>query len=190
MGLSCSWIAVQGAEKSAVLDRLGFTESDELAGESVPDQGYYETPEGWLIIFVHDLDWASPEKIAALSSGALAIGCQMSEHVMCSDIRAYRDGACLWSVNHDPEKDLNGIEVGGAAPPELGAIRENAERQQETEGDDVDFIFDIPIALSATICGFRPDEDGPASLERFRLLQGGRAEKKRGWLSRLFGGSN
>ncbi len=166
MGQKCSWVAVQGKARAAVLEQLRMSETGR---EDPYHEGPFccaDLPSGWALVYGNEMDWATPEMIAELSAGGAAVGCQMYEVVMYSRAWGFRDGVQQWSIEHSPE-DGKMLEVEGEPPPEFAAIRDAAEREQALEGEGVDFIFDVPVALTGALCGFRPDEDGPEPLPTF-----------------------
>ncbi len=195
MGISASWIGIKGRSKPDVLAELDLTDTGNLDPEMQARFCCAERPEGWLIVFSDDFEFASPRTIADLSQGGLAIGSVMEEHVMFSGLRAYGDGQSLWSVTHDPEEGLRSLSVTGTPPEVLASIRDDAVRQQEEaggEGANVDFLFDVPMDLAKALTGFRHDEDNSNSPTFTVLERAGRTRRnddpgKGGWLATLFG---
>jgi hypothetical protein len=182
-----SWIGVKGLDKEQVLGRLGFVETDD---QNKARLSYAEQPSGWIIIYSNDEGWASPHRVATLSQSGSAVGCQMSEVVMCSAACGCQGGVRQWSVTHDPEKG-EPLKIDGEPPAEFVAIRDRLFREQEQD-DSVDYIFDVPIALTAALCGFRPDEPGPEPEPFFVLIapaKGGGSTQRPGafnWLGKIF----
>jgi len=106
---------------------------------------------------------------------------------MVSFARAQQDGRPLWSVTHDPDVNLDGVTVEGTPPPELDDILARLRAQAEAEGDDeVDFLFDAPQDLSASICGYRPGEQAERGWTEVRRVDQA-SDKRPGLLARLFG---
>jgi hypothetical protein len=160
MSISISWVAVKGVSKDAVLEALGLVDSGDVEDpDDLPECAWTELPGGWQIVAATEFDCAEPEYLAALSAGGLAIGFQISEVVMVSTAYGYEDGREVWSVVHDPDVDVDDIEVTGNPPAQLAGIRAELKRlkAEDTEGG-VDYVFDAPAALSAALCGYRPDE--------------------------------
>ena len=156
MGLNLAWVGVQGGLRAAVLERLGLEEVGEASSEMGAKYACAETPDGWLIVVATDRKFDPKAALACLPSEALCVGCEMSETVMESTACAVRCGETLWSVVHDPAKDLTSLDVEGAPPPELAEIRARLEAEQAAEGtEEVDYIFDAPLQLAASVCGYR-----------------------------------
>jgi len=185
----CSWIGIPNANKAAVLAQLGFAETDEIVAEDIPEFSSSETPSGWLIICAHESDWASHERVSALSAGGRAVGGQMTTVVMYSEGFEYRDGEQRWSVLHYLEDDKN-LDVKGLPPPQFGKICDEAFRKEDEEGE-ADYVFDVPIDLSAAVCGFHPNEDMFSEPLVFKVLEPTIPQGKDGGLvrglTRLFG---
>ncbi len=189
MSFKCSWICIRGRAKGEILERLGFAETGEPDPERLAPFSCAELSSGWFLVFANSSDWATPERIAEASMGGEAIGCEMSEVVMYSSATACADGVQRWRLVHylDEGKEL---EVVGAPPAELKAIRRRLAREQEAD-EAVDFMFDAPIELVAVLCGFRADRDGaapPSAFEAIRPIQAqGGKQGVLGWLAALIG---
>jgi hypothetical protein len=83
------------------------------------------------------------------------------EGVMFSAAYGYDRGNARWSVVHNAQEGISDLSVSGAPPTELERIRERLSKQQSDAGGDaadVDYIFDIPVELAATVCGYRHDQ--------------------------------
>ena len=90
------------------------------------------------------------------------------------------------------KKESDGLHVEGEPPPAFVGIRDACMREQAEEGDDVDLVFEIAPALTAAVCGFRPDMAGEGPEPVFQGLRapGGQDReppRRTGWLSRLLG---
>ncbi len=175
MGISISWIGVKGRSRADVLAELDMRDTGQPDAENRAKFSCADLPDDWLIIRSRHFGFASPQRIADLSAGALVIGCAIEEHVMFSGVRAYRNGRALWHVIHDPQNGLYDLSVGGKPPVELAGIRDRAVREQDQEGGvdaGVDLIFDVPLDLAQAVCGFRHDGAGSSeSLPAFTRLK-------------------
>lgn len=191
MGASLSWFAVK-ADRAGVLESLG-AEAAELV--DFPRRwGVGDLPNGWVIlVFERDLKGAFEPRCAALSALGPAVACAVEEHVMYQEARGYADGAEVWRVVHDSERGRFHLEVSGEPPKALEKIRREAVAEQEAEGGedaDVDLIADVPLLLAQGVCGFKHDEEWPASLafeELRKARPAGGAPKEPGFFQRLFG---
>lgn len=111
---------------------------------------------------------------------------------MYSAASGHEDGALKWSLLHNLDQDKM-LDVEGEPPAPFAAIRDRM-FQLEKEKGDADYVFDIPIALTASICGYRPDEDVPGLdadagfqyLDKVRMPDGPRGPGPFAWLGRFF----
>jgi hypothetical protein len=159
MGLNLSWIGVQGGQRAVVLDQFGFEEVGEVADEIGADYACAALPNGWLVFVTADRSFEMDGPLAKISSDFFAVGCEMSETGMVSRARAFADGSLLWTVVHDPDKDEQGVIVEGVPPSPFEDIRQRLQAEQAAAGNsDVDYMFDLPTELAASICGYRPGQ--------------------------------
>ena len=169
MGINLAWVAIQGVDKDALLAGLGFEEVGETTNELSERLACAALPGGWLVITTKSGLGALEKAVTALHEGAVLVG-EVSETVMFSRVRELQSGAVSWSVTHDPDQDPDGVQVEGAAPPQLEAIRAALMRQQEAEQHaDVDYMFDAPLELAKAVSGYRPGETGAV----WSVLHGG-----------------
>ena len=75
---------------------------------------------------------------------------------MCSTAAHWVDGAERWFVAHDSEDGLTSLEVIGSPPAALKPIHAKQMALQEGE-TEVDYVFDVPLALVESFVGFRHD---------------------------------
>jgi hypothetical protein len=161
MGLSCSWIAVEGAAKEAVLETLGMVATGDNPGDPSGPFSCADPHLGWTIFYVDRFEEHDVDRLSALSALGRTIGVAVEEHVMCSTAHGYQDGALQWSIVHDCDQGPRHLEATGALPDIFTPVRDRLVREQEDEGGDeaeVDLIFDIPVVVAQQICGFRVDE--------------------------------
>lgn len=110
---------------------------------------------------------------------------------MFSEAAGWRDGRQEWRVTHRGEDGPMGLDVSGTPPSQFAAIRDDLSARQDAEGGaaaEVDFLFDIPVALAQSLTGFRHDEGGLDGEEiAFDVLEfkEGPATAKKSWFKRL-----
>ncbi|WP_374467932.1 hypothetical protein [Phenylobacterium sp.] len=186
MGYSVAWIAVKGVTPEALMETLGL----EPAGSVRRNQAHVGALAGGWALYVDDnieRAFGQPlERLVAL--GAMTLAAREEDHVMYCEARGYEGGRETWRVVRDSsEEPYMHVAVTGQPPPQFEEIRANAFAEQVAEGGEeagVDMIFDIPLELSRSLCGYRPDlEDGP-ELTPTRAI--GQA-KGGGFFARLFG---
>jgi hypothetical protein len=93
---------------------------------------------------------------------------------MASAAIMYENGGKTWSVTHESENGIYHLAKEGELPPSLDNIHGEMKASQDAEGGgdaDVDFIFDVPVVLAATICGYRHDRVALASGEEPKFTE-------------------
>lgn len=159
MGARLNWLAVENAEKAMLLAQLGYVEAGLTSEETDSSLVYAELPGGWHIIVSASMDLDLDKALRGGSAGGLALGGEVEEHVMFSRLRAFRAGAAIWSVTHDPDVDRRGVTLEGEPPPPFAELRrELAAEQEQDEDDEVDYMFDLPPRLGQRLCGYTHDE--------------------------------
>jgi hypothetical protein len=186
MGLSDSWIAVRGIDRSQVVERLGLEETGREVEKWSALLALGDMPNGWLIVRSRNFDYPKPKMLAPLSAGAELLSCQVEEHVMVSIAHGFRDGLLTWSAVHEPDKGLYSLVVEGTPPPELAVIEQRLRAEQDAEGEDanVDFMFDAASEIVAALTGYRDDQDQGVIFTELHPIQ---PPKGPGLLQRLFG---
>jgi hypothetical protein len=162
MGANLNWLAVQAADKSDLLERLRFVEAGLASDELNVSMACAVLPESWVVIASWgkglDLDHLLPRA----STGTLALGGEMDERVMFSQLGAFRDGRPAWAVTHDPERGLDDVTVHGEPPELLAQVRAELSAEQAEDGfENVDYMFQAPVRLSEALCGYHPEAPLP-----------------------------
>lgn len=187
MGFKLTWMATQEADEVAMLDRLNLRVADDAEGYYSADYTLGRLPGGWLIVVSNKqvrLDKLAP---AVVPEGFAVTG-WMNETVMVSEARGFRDGVQEWAVIHDLEKDPSGMRVEGTPPEAFSEIHRLAQAEQAKGEEDVDYVFETPVKLSASICGFTPDEAMDATWRALAKGAGRTAQAQgKGFFARLFG---
>ncbi len=193
MGWMCSWIAVKGVAKADLLQELGLEETGEAVEPGSRRRGMCvgEKPDGWIVLFNENAEWASEDRVRDLSRFGQAVGLQFEDKVQMTSIVWVADGGVsLWSVSHVNDPVYN-LEVTGRPPAEFDAIRDQYFQEQDEDGGEdssADYVHEIPIELAKSVCGYRADEQS----EVFVALRGLGVESddeppraKLGFLARL-----
>lgn len=156
MGLKLSWIGIERGQQADLLDQLGFEAIGETGDEIGVDYACAVLESGWWVLVTADRWFDTDGSLAKAASGGLALGRQVNETVMVSKAQALQGGTLLWSVLHDPDQDSQGVLVEGSPPPQFGEIRLRLQAEQDTAADEtVDVMFDLPMELAASLCGYR-----------------------------------
>ncbi len=161
MGFQLTWLAVHGKDKADVLDALHLRDTgivDEamqapITGASVPD--------GWTIVVLNQFahPFAEDASLMLFSQGCRVIACHVHEGLMFCAAQLYENGQRQWAVIHDSQSGEYHLDVEGVPPPNLVDIAERQTKQQRANGDEtgIDYMFDIPLDLAQSLCGFRHD---------------------------------
>jgi len=191
MGFSLSWLAVRGKPAAAILSALGLraTGVPGIEGEA-PVVGA-ASAAGWYLIVADKAEHRliRPSVLERLSEGCEVVTCTVEEHVMFSEATGWRDGRQGWRVSHRGEDGPVGLEEAGELPANYPALRGALEARQAAEGGaeaEVDFLFDIPVALAQAFTGYRHDEASPAfEVPGFEVLEATGPAARTSWLGRL-----
>lgn len=162
MGAHLNWLAVQGADKADLLERLGFVEAGLVSDELNVPVACAVLPENWLVIASWGKGLNLDDLLARASTGTLALGAEMDDRVMFSQLGAFQDGAPAWAVTHDPERDPDDVMVQGEPPRLLAEVRAELAAEKAKDGfDDVDYMFEAPVRLAERLCGYHPEAPLP-----------------------------
>lgn len=163
MGFSCSWAAVRGTAKDDILLALGLVDTGipDEARES-PISGA-ETPNGWYVLFFNDVysPHLSDRGMSALSLRGEVVVATVQEHAMYATSAYFQGGARRWWMEHDAAQSLDHLLVEGEPPAVFRTIlvEKHAVQLKEKSGViEVDHYFDVPLALAASLSGFRHDQ--------------------------------
>ncbi len=179
MGLSGSWIGFPNLAKERLLRELGLEETDETGDFfAVANPLSLGTmPNGALIIYSNDFDWADSHRLLEMPRLGLVVGCQFSDMVMGSYCSGAQDGQALWRVSHESDKGIYNLEMSGDLPAEFAGIRQRCIAEQDEEGGeeaDVDLLFDAPLLLAKLLCGMKYDDESSAlPFTGLRPVEGG-----------------
>ena len=105
---------------------------------------------------------------------------------MYSRSSAWRNGQQIWDVEYNGEYEEEDVSVSGEPPPEFVAIRARLSKEHD-ELDGVNLLLDIPIELSASVCGFADPLGKTRSGLTFSVLEPVRGGSPLGFLKGLFG---
>ena len=167
MGFHISWIGFNGVRKADVLDVAGLYDTGE------PDEALEEPfccaelPTGWTILWANDPTYAE-DQIKTLSANHAALSCIIMESAMISVAAFHVRGELLWNVSHEGNLSVPTLILTGAVPPQTTTLREEMLAKQKIEDEKlpehkagflgVDYVFEVPVMLAKSICGFRYDQ--------------------------------
>jgi hypothetical protein len=156
VGFRISWIGFDGKGRTSALEMVGLRDTGEPDEANEAPFSGAEIPGGWFILFSHDFQFASRERLAQLSIDCRIIACQVHEGIMFSAAYGYERGNRVWDLAHNAQQGIYDLSVSGSPPLSYESIRQRLTRKQEaTAGSGVDYIFDIPVEVAAAICKYR-----------------------------------
>jgi hypothetical protein len=171
MGYRLSWFAVRQVpiEKiHAELHLYSLGKANEADSSGNPVQVIAsQLPNDWYVIQAnHQREyWLANQILEKLSLLGHVVACDVCETTMQSAASGWGHGKLIWSVIHDAQVDGNHLEAYGELPVIYTGIREGFMAQQALENSvpatydefRVDYLFDVPIDLAASLTGFRHD---------------------------------
>jgi hypothetical protein len=192
MGFRISWMATQAAEPEVLL-ALKARKSG-ASGEYIDfDLSIGSLGNGWIIIWSEDEEYFDDPRSLILSSNFPLIACWVNETVMHSRVRKLSNGKEEWAIWHEGDENIAHIDSSGNPPAELTKLIAEA-REQQALDNEVDYLFDVPLLIAASICGFKHDEfmDDTIAFDEISIeAESGMANapptQKGSWFSRLFG---
>jgi len=190
MGFSISWVAVQEAGASKLLEQLSLSPTGET--EEFPESpiSAAKLDTGWSVIWYnkYGCPFLQPADLCNLSKEQDLLLCLVEEHVMASSSEFWSAGKRKWWISHEGENGPKGLATDGDLPecfPSIRSVLEGAQRADGGDDADVDHIFDIPLKVAQSLVGFKHDEDCPHIADgKFVVLS--RSVPKKGLLGRLF----
>ena len=157
MSFDCSWITYHAVNKSEILRIAGLRDTGLVA--EVPEEpvNLAVLPTGWTVVYWNDSTYTL-KHIDALTSNHAALSVIIQSYVPLSIAEFHVRSKQYWSVAHYGNKGRDNLEIEGKPPPELSGIRASNGLKQGGEGTaNIDYTFEVPIELAATVCGFRHD---------------------------------
>ena len=161
MGYKISWLAARGMPPESLLDHFGLMSTGEADEANEAAFSIAELPTGWTILWSNDQAFPTIACCQALSYIAPVVSCWVNETVMFSSCNYFENGDSRWFVGHDSQNGIYHIESEGILPSKFTEVSERLFAAQESEGgeaSDVDLVFDIPLELAESICGFKHDK--------------------------------
>ena len=163
MGYRVAMIAVRGIDAETLYKRYGVrrTGQREEIAESPVCGATVST--GWELLYLNDYPRPHSELLAELSANAELLFCDANETCMSSFATGWVNGVEKWLVFHDAQQSPTHLVTDGDPPSEYIAIRDEKLREQVEDSDDVDYVFEVPIEIFASLTGIRYDRDLPDS---------------------------
>ena len=164
MGYSQSYIAVFGKNPNDVLAILELRRTGEWEDFPASPCIAASLPGSWFLIVINGAEHEilSEASLSCLSADCDVVTCTVEEHVMCSEATFWKSGRRGWSVTHDAQQGARHLATVGELPDAFAPICERLLARQQMAGGgkaDVDYLFDIPVALAMSFCGYRYDRE-------------------------------
>ncbi len=160
MGFAISWIAIKDRKLEEVSESLGVEVTNKT--EEFPESNIsgVNLPNGWCHIQFDEFDssFINDNALEELSNSTDVLACNIEEHVMYSSACLWSNGSHIWSVEHDAQQDLFHISPEGTLPRAYQDIEKECFELQKSDGEDVDYIFEIPLLLAKSFVGIKHDE--------------------------------
>jgi hypothetical protein len=162
MGISLSWVAVEGLPPDVVLSRLELNHTGKDCTYPFVGVASHPLPNGWFLVAATGCDHriASAESMSKLSAGCRAVACAVEEHVNFASSDLWQDGKRTWNVQHQGEESPEDILFEGDIPDRFHILLSSVE-SEDSDNLDGHFHMDIPLILAKEIAGFRHDEANP-----------------------------
>lgn len=159
MGFKISWLAFSGKNKDDILASMGLVDTGVIDEANESPISVAEFPGDWTIIFLNPFLHPLTEEasLSELSKHCTVLAGQVHEGIMYCSATQYKNGKMIWSVAHDAQEDLYHLETEGTLPSMYDDVRERLKQEQDAAGGEtapVDCMFNVPVDLAKSICGF------------------------------------
>ncbi|MDJ0939637.1 MAG: hypothetical protein QNJ00_07720 [Woeseiaceae bacterium] len=163
MGFSVSWIAVRTDRLDELFAQLGAEATSETDECFESDLAGVQLPDGWYLLQGRGCDhpMISEASLSRTSTLGETVACSIEEHVMFSSAEYWQNGTRSWSITHAAENGMFDLATTGFPPNVYDTIKVDLVAAQHAKGGedaDVDMIFDIPLQVARSLCGYRHDE--------------------------------
>ncbi len=161
MGWSLSWVAVRGASASQISAALGLTAStNRCEVAEAPFCGAQLASDWYVVVADHDFRFLhDPTTLRTLASlGSDAVSCAIEDHAMVSEATAWHAGSRVWTVSHDGSNGGREVTSGDSASSYCArAWARSGSNEAGGAPSELDFAFEVPIALAEALTDFRHD---------------------------------
>lgn len=175
MGFSISWIGFRAVETPAILRAINQHILQKTDPYNEAPLSLLNMPSGWTIIFSNDVEWASFERLATLSTGREIIGMIIEEHTDIWGLYNYINGQPNWYVVRETTTGPSLLHKDGAIPDIAKPFLTQAWRDQEEKDNAAyrHYPSQEPVDIAEAITGYRHDRNGPNGNPGFHVLEAG-----------------
>ena len=158
MSFDVSWAAFSKVRKQEVLAAANLQDTGEHDEANEAPFSCAELPNGWTVLYANSSTYTY-ENIKRISANHAVLSVIIQEYVPTSLAAFHVRGEEIWSVYHEGNAGVLDLTLTGAVPPQTTAIRDRLSVMQQSEGkaSRVDHMFDVPVELAESICGYRHD---------------------------------
>ncbi|HTT98118.1 MAG TPA: hypothetical protein VMF58_08710 [Rhizomicrobium sp.] len=160
MGFRICWLGFSGKRKADVLGALRAKDTGLLDEANESPMSIARLPNNWTIIWLNRFDHplASEASIQSLSKNCTLVTAHVNESTMFSSTQLHANGAQLWSITHSAKEGMYNLQTSGTLPEFYSEISARLTGKQDQNGGDkskVDYIFDVPVEVAKSVCGYR-----------------------------------
>lgn len=150
MGFSVAWVALRDADPQTLYDAFGVEPTETTGDFSSYPLVAVQVPGGWTVVLANlaaggDERLFDPAFLARLSKLAPAVFFCSDTGSKDSGVAQWEEGACRWSLVHDPEADGGPLLRAGEVPEPLESVKVAADP------------FEVPTRIALALTGFRHD---------------------------------
>ena len=149
------YMGVLGKEPAEALRVAGFVERGTVPRHSHRGDTGARLPSGWFLI-VGESAWTKTAQ--ELSAGCQAIYLEASDTAMSSMAILWEDGRQVWKVLREGDPSApHEVMTEGDPPPEFHTIYAQLlekQRAADAEGEEVDYLYNVPVDLATAITGY------------------------------------
>jgi len=153
MGHSVAWVGLRGVDPQVLFDAFGVEPTGTTDNYASHPFVGVRGPGGWTMVLVNlaaggDERLFDPTFLGRLSKLAPAVFFCSDTGVKDSGVAEWEDGACLWSLVHDPDAEDGPLLKAGEVPEPLASVRVSSNP------------FEVPTRIAHALTGFRHDAAG------------------------------
>jgi hypothetical protein len=159
MSFDVSWAAFHKVRKQEVLATASLQNTGQHDEANEAPFSCAELPNEWTILYANNSTYIY-ENIKTISENHAVLSVIIQDYVPTSLAAFHVRGKQVWSVYHEGNAGVLDLTLTGAVPPQTTTIRDRLlilQQREEGKVPRVDHMFDVPVELAESICGYRHD---------------------------------
>jgi len=152
------WLALRDRDLDSVLGELKYRRTGRHVIPAEHPVVARQDGRGWT--FVIASDWedpiVAPASLARLSRSSDVLACQMDAPLLSCSVSAWRHGERHWWIEHDANRGLEHLDVGGEIP-EMAEAWMVRDRPAGAAGNPDEPARRVPLRMAAAIVGLGDD---------------------------------